>query len=121
MGQVVHDTQELELAAAQSMGADFVTPVHEVTFFDMGSIHIQWTGADATTGVFLPQASVNGTCWCNLLAEAVAKRADGPSGCQLYIFPSYEFKYVRLKYKASTNTAGTVNVISFAKRRRTVP
>lgn len=118
MGTVVHDTQELKLFDTYSMAADALSAVMDVRFFDMGSIQCVWSGANASTARFVPQASNDGVNWCDLISESQSKRAIDAAGCCLYVFSNFEFEYLRLSLIAKTNTAGTLTVFAFAKRRR---
>lgn len=113
---MIHDDQMVVIADGTSMAADFESLVHEIHGFDCGSLVVNWTGANATTARLIPQFSNDLVCWCNWLAESDAERVDDVSGCKMYFFETFCFKYIRLRFLKKTNSAGTVTVTSYAKR-----
>lgn len=118
MGTVIHDTQEIKIFDGHSMAADALSAVMDVRFFDMGSIQCVWTGSNSTSARMVPQASNDGVNWCDLIAQNTSKRTSDADGCCLYVFSNFEFEYLRLSFVANSNTAGSLTVYAFAKRRR---
>jgi len=118
MGVPANNVQELTLETSASMAADFGSFPQEVKYFDMGSVQMTWTGADAATGTFTPQASVDGVNWCDLASGTAIKKTTVGNGCCMYTFGSIEYAWFRIYFKANSNTAGTVVISTFMKRRR---
>jgi hypothetical protein len=109
-------SQTIELSIAQSMAADFVSADFEVEGFELGGVVADWTGANKTTALLIPQFSIDRVCWCNFVSEANAQRVDGPTGCKMYEFDHFSFKYMRMRFAAKTNTAGSVTIKLYVKR-----
>jgi len=113
---MIFGSQKLYLIENQSMAADFTTVAMEVEGFDCGSMVINWTGANVFSGIFIPQFSNDGVCWCDYVGEADAQKAASAAGCRMYEFSTLCFEKVRLKYLHKTVTAGSFTVLSYAKR-----
>jgi hypothetical protein len=120
MGVPANDVQDLTLESGASMASDFQSFAQEVKFFDMGSVQMTWTGADSTTGTFVPQASVDGINWCDLASGTTLKKTSVGAGCCMYIFSSIEYPWFRVSFTKNSNTSGTVVIRTFMKRRRHV-
>lgn len=114
--KMILGSQKLHLVKDQSMAADFETNAMEIGGFDCGSMVISWTGADAFNGIFIPQFSNDGECWCDYLAESDAQRAASVNGCRMYEFSTFCFEQVRLKFLHKTVSSGTFEVLVYAKR-----
>lgn len=118
MNIVTTEIKELLLCENQSIAVDFTSFEEEVLFYDMGSIQMIWTGANATTAKLIPQASNDKVNWCDLLSDVQVNKVDSVNGCKLYTFPTLEYRYYRIKFLHMTNTAGTMTIISLLKQRR---
>ena len=116
MAHGVYDEQVIVIAENMAMNVDAFTTYHDVHGFDCGSMVINWTGANSTSAQLVPQFSIDGDCWCNFVADTGAQKVDGATGCKMYEFPQFCFKYVRLKFVKKSNSAGTMTVKSYAKR-----
>lgn len=98
------------------MAADFSTNHMEIEGFDCGSMVLDWTGANATTALFIPQFSNDLICWCDYVAEADAQKVGGAAGCKMYEFSTFCFRFLRLKFLRKTNSAGSFSTLAYAKR-----
>lgn len=114
---LVYDTSEFYSDLNVSLGSNYVGYAIEVRAFTLGSMQIIWTGANATTGQLIPQASNDGECWCNLISAVSSKKVDEVNGCQLYEFTSFGYKWLRLKYVANTNTTGVFSALVMLKTK----
>lgn len=113
--------QEIHLTQTKTMAADFETEKHDVSVFDMGSIQCSWSGVSVSLtskAKIIPQASVDGVNWCGIYPDTAIKKVDVASGCCMYLLPSIEFRYLRVKFEKNSNSGGTIDIISFVKRRR---
>ncbi len=110
---------ELVLAQDVSMATDFYTIAQDIRFFQLGSMQIQWAGNDSNTGVFRPQVSIDQVCWCDLLSAANWATTSLTDNCAFYAFDVAPFPYMRLYYKANSNTAGLFTVKTFFKKQNT--
>ena len=106
------------VVAGRSIGADFNSPSQDVRYHNRGALQAIWTGADATDGELIPQASLDKVNWCNLASGTTLKKVDDVSGNQIYEFTDIGYSYWRLQFLAKTNTTGTIEVISVLKRDR---
>lgn len=113
---MIFDQQIIELSINQPMTADFESQYFDISGFDCGSMVVNWTGANAATAILIPQFSIDLSCWCNYVSEPNAQRVDSGTGCKMYEFSTYCFKYVRLRFLAKTNTAGIITTKVFSKR-----
>ncbi len=112
-------TQELTLADQVSMATDYYTIAQDIRFFQLGSMQLQWTGNDSNTGVFRPQVSIDQVCWCDLLSAANWATSSLTDNCAFYAFDIAPFPYMRLYYKANSNTSGLLTVKTFFKKQNT--
>lgn len=110
---------ELTLAQDVSMGTDFYTIAQDIRFFQLGSMQIQWAGNDSNTGVFRPQVSIDQVCWCDLLSAGNWATSSLTDNCAFYAFDVAPFPYMRLYYKANSNTTGLLTVKTFFKKQNT--
>lgn len=100
------------------MSADFFSADMEVKYHDMCGIQFVWSGADATNAQVIPQASLDRTNWCDLATGTAIKTVNDVSGCQIYSIEPVTFGWLRIKFVANANTAGTITTLVLAKRRR---
>lgn len=115
---VTYDTSELYLSTSQSLSANFVSAWHETHPFDMGSIQMIWSGADATDGVLMVQVSNDKENWADISSVSDAATVCAASGTVFNDFPDISWKYWRVNYTANSITTGTISILSFLKRRR---
>ena len=114
-------TEELSLAYDASMSSDFYTPIAFVGVFDMGSIQAWWSGH--VPSVLSPsrvhvEASLDKEHWCRVYPETYTKKISESEGCIMYTLQNVEFKFLRLHYEARSGFGGTINMLSYMKRRR---
>jgi len=113
------DNNDLAIIAQDvSMASDFATIAHNSAVFDMGAIQAKWTGANTTAALVIPEASVDGENWCSIYRDADQKKIDKPSGCLIYSIDNITWRFTRVRFEHKTNTAGTITIYSFLKRRR---
>lgn len=113
----VYDSQTIQITSSAAMSADFVSTHIEIGGFDCGSMVIDWSGANKTTALLIPQFSNDLSCWCNYVSDVDARKADAASGCKMYEFSQNCFKYIRFRFVAKTNTTGAINVSVYSKRQ----
>jgi hypothetical protein len=104
---------------SQAMTANFVTDKFDIAPWDHGSMQMVWTGATApVTGkaTLIPQASVDGINWCNLVSTTSAKTVDAASGCQLYMFQFFGFPYIRFSFTKNSESSGSITVYLYTTR-----
>lgn len=118
MGVPHNEIQELSITENRAMSADFFSADMEVKYHDMCGIQFVWAGADAVTGEVIPQASLDRVNWCDLATGTAIKKVDAATGCQIYSIEPVTFAWLRIKFKANTNTTGTITTFVLAKRRR---
>lgn len=102
----------------QSLAADFEGYPIDVSGFDIGSIQIIWSGADATDGEFYPQGSNDKKNWCNLVKATQVEKTANPACNVLYEITDISFHYLRINYVANNVSAGTISQILYHLKRR---
>jgi len=112
-------TQELTLAENVSMASDYYTIAQDIRFFQLGSMQMQWSGNNSATGVFRPQVSIDQVCWCDLLSSSNWAVSSLTDNCAFYAFENTPFPYMRLYFKANSNTTGTLTIKTFFKKQNT--
>jgi hypothetical protein len=108
-----------ELITAEAMTADFVTKPYFVAPWDHGSLQLVWSGATVPlTGkaTLIPQASVDGINWCNLVSSSSAKTVDEVSACQLYMLQFFGYPWFRFKFTKNSESTGTLTAYLYVTR-----
>lgn len=118
MGSGIYESDSLYIAEDKSLGSSFYTPRHVTQFHDMGAIQLWWSGADALTGTFIVQFSLDDIHWSDSVDTADAATVCAASGTAYFEFPDITCNYWRVKYTANTVTTGIVTILSSIKRRR---
>lgn len=106
------------VTSGTSIGSSFNSASQDVRYHNRGAIQANWTGADATDALIVPQASLDNVNWCDLASGSTIKKVDAASGCQMYEFTDIGYSYWRIRFDAASNTTGTMSVITVLKRDR---
>lgn len=103
------------LASAQSIASDFLSASIDTSDLNSGILTAQWSSANHSDATFVVEISDDETTWQQLGESGTALNADIPSGLQIWQITLFTARYLRLRFTANSNTAGSVD-ISFAGR-----
>lgn len=121
MGFQVDNYQLVELAVNADMSVDFVTQSHDLRTFDIMCVQAIWTGANSITlnsARVWVEGSLDDQNWCNAFSETAVKQIKEVNGCLMYIYDAVGWIYQRVRFEHRGCSAGTMRILSFAKRRR---
>ena len=99
------------------MATEWQTERVDVSGFDMGTIQAVWTGANSTKAKVMPQMSVDGINWLNLFQDNSVKKTTSSDGTLSYTMVSVEYPWLRVCFDNVNNSAGTITIYAFLKRR----
>lgn len=105
------------MVVSKSMASEWTTEKVDVSGFDMGTIQAVWTGANTAKAKLVPQMSVDGVNWLNLFSDSSIKKADTAAGTLSYTLSTVEYPWLRCCFDNVNNTAGTITIYAFLKRR----
>ena len=83
------------------------TPSHD---YEMATIQMTWSGANATDAVAQIEVSNDNTNWNNLGGTPGRATLSSAADTQIWMLQDIAFKYLRLAYSNGTNTTGTATI-----------
>lgn len=109
----------LTLVESASLSENVTSIAQDIRFFQLGTMQISYTGATASNGKFVPQASIDLVNWCDLIDPADCATTSPSDNCAFYAFDIAPFPYIRLVYTKGSNVAGSFSVKTFWKKSNT--
>jgi len=121
MAFVTDNYQLVTLAENLTLAADFESEPHDVRTFDIMCIQAIWSGANSLTlnsAKIWVEGSLDNQNWCNVFPDSSVKQIKEVSGCLMYTYDAVGWVFQRVRLEHRGCTTGTIQILSFAKRRR---
>lgn len=113
------------IESSKSMGSDFTTPAiniegvseaaNSALMYDSGSLVADWSGADTNKATMILEGSNDDSNWAEINGSGF--QFKDASGVQAWEFTQFTFKHIRAVFTANSNTAGTLNLNFYGRRK----
>lgn len=112
--------QEFTLCESTTAGASFTTSI-AVLNFQLGSIHVIYSGVDTETGVLNVRGSNDprvktapaSAAWSSLNSDAVTMLTSCTN--RLFSVGDVSYSWMQLEYQANSNTTGSLSIYATMK------
>jgi len=107
-GQIAEAATAVSTGVAGSGDAD--SPAIDVSTFNSGFLVASWTGFDESDATFVIELSDDLTTWQQLGESGTPVNGDIPDGVQVWQILEFTSRYIRLKFTANANSAGSFDI-----------
>ena len=106
-----------EATASFELDADYNTAPFQVVDLDTLCVQLNWESADAADGEAEIQGSADGQNWNVIKSDDNLLTLDTATDTQIWELLNVTTRYIRLAYRANSNTAGSANMLITGNER----